>query len=61
MAISNFSDNFPKKDWYKFGMAKNGRLNEWIPIKYPNGRRPPETGGHLKLLQRHLRYVLFGI
>ena len=24
MAILNFSNNFSQKDWYKFGMAKNG-------------------------------------
>ena len=24
MAIPNFSDNFFQRDWYKFGMAKNG-------------------------------------
>ena len=23
MAIPNFFGNFPQKDWYKFGMAKN--------------------------------------
>ena len=23
MAVPNFSDNFPQKHWYKFGMAKN--------------------------------------
>ena len=24
VVIPNFSDNFSQKDWYKFGMAKNG-------------------------------------
>ena len=24
MAVLNFSNNFSQKDWYKFGMAKNG-------------------------------------
>ena len=25
--FQTFSDNFPQKDWYKFGMVKNGHFN----------------------------------
>ena len=27
-----FSDNFPQKDWYKFGMAKNGHFEFFLTI-----------------------------
>ena len=34
MAIPNFSNNFSQKDWYKFGMAKNG-CSEFFPTIFP--------------------------
>ena len=32
--FSIFSNNFSQKDWYKFGMAKNGH-SEFFPIIFP--------------------------
>ena len=32
MAIPNFFDNFPQKDWYKFRMAKNGHSKFLLTI-----------------------------
>ena len=34
MAILIFSNNFPQKDWYKFGMAKNG-CSKFFPTIFP--------------------------
>ena len=34
MAILNFFQQFPQKDWYKFGMAKNGHFKFFRTI-YP--------------------------
>ena len=34
MAIPNFSNNFPQKDWHKFGMAKNDHSN-FFPTIFP--------------------------
>ena len=32
MAVLNFSDNFSQKDWYRFGMAKNGCCKFFLTI-----------------------------
>ena len=34
MAILNLSDKFSQKDWYKFGMAKNGS-SKFFPAIFP--------------------------
>ena len=42
MALPNFSNNFSQRDWYKFGMAKNG-CSDFFPTIFPK-----ETGINLE-------------